>query len=89
VNLPPRGTCPGARLYCDEEYVYKPQLEVNVRASVMAHTAGIFVRPGEAMAGDVLLFKGYDDAGNDVGIDEEVTIWAIAVHNFCKQTAAI
>lgn len=89
VNLPPRGPCPGARLYCDEEYVYKPSLQVNVRASLLAHTAGIFARDDEAIAGDVLLFKGYDANGDDVGVDEDVTIWATAVHNMLKSAGVI
>lgn len=89
VNLPPRKSCPGARLYCDEEYQFKPELGVNMRASIMAQEAGIFARPDQIIGGDVLLFKGYDDAGNDVGIDEDVTVWAIAVHNALKSVGAI
>jgi hypothetical protein len=51
VNLPPTAHCPGARLYCDEEFQFKPELEVNMRATMMGHAAGMMPSKDASLGG--------------------------------------
>lgn len=84
VNLPPSAHCPGARLYCDEEYQFKQELGVNYRASVMAQAAGIFPRPDMIIGGDVLLFD-LSRGENDAPISHDTVMWAKKIENIVKK----
>lgn len=86
VNLPPTPDCPGARMYCDEEFQFKPQLGVNMRATMIAHGARIMPGPNAIIGGDVLLFDLDPHRGeNDKPVSDGTVDWAKRIETVLKR----
>lgn len=89
VTLPLSRQCPGARFYCDEEFQYKQQLGVNLRASLMAHAAGVLPAADSVIGGDVLLFDGVLPGGYDKPLSDRTKEWAEAIEAHLKKLGAM
>lgn len=90
VNLPPTAICPGARLYCDEEFQFKQELGVNMRASLLAQAAGVLPSPDAIIGGDVLLFDLDPHRGeNDKPVSDATVLWARHAENVLKNRGAL
>ncbi|QOP66186.1 hypothetical protein SEA_DANIELLEIGNACE_46 [Arthrobacter phage DanielleIgnace] len=88
VTLRQNQHCPGARLYCDEEFQYKRELGVNFRASLMAQLGGVFPKPDQVIGGDVLLFDGYH-GDKEAPVTDKTVQWAYGLEELLKKLEVI
>lgn len=88
VNLRKTSHCPGARMYCDEEFAFKPELGVNFRASIMAQLGGVFPMPDQVIGGDVLLFD-LSRGENDKSVSDQTVAWARKLEEVLKKKGVL